>query len=257
MPIQNKPTIQEILADNEFELPVGYTDKDGNLHKTVRLTEMTGLVDEAIADQKVRSNPGKMVTEAIFGVVEGIGTMKTVTKDTIRNLSNADRDFIMLMNYKYSLGDNIEWDGSCEKCGSKFEAQIAVANVDIKYMTQDEPKIYEINLPNGIADSEGKRFKKLFASLPNGIVQERVVPIVQQNPNQAVTQMLALITEDIEGLDFWNIETFQKMSKKDRKHITDVLQKIEVGVDLSPMVSCASCGHTQNSTIPVMTLLGE
>lgn len=257
MPIVLKPTILEILDDNEYELPVGYVDKDGTLHKTVKLREMTGLVDEAIADQKVRGNPGKMVTEAIFGVLESVGTIKNITKDIVRNLNNADRDFIMLMNHKYSLGDEVEWEGNCEKCGDKFEASIHINNLETKYMTQDEPKLFEVVLPKGIADAEGKLHKKLTVSMPNGIVQEKVVPILQQNPNQAVTQMLSLITEDIEGMEYWNIETFQKMSKKDRKHIADTLRKIEVGVDLAPMVSCATCGHAQKSTIPVMTLLGE
>jgi hypothetical protein len=61
---------------------------------------MTGFVDEAISDAKIRTNPGKMVTEALHGVTTKIGTMKSVSKDTIRNLTNVDRDFMLLMNHK-------------------------------------------------------------------------------------------------------------------------------------------------------------
>lgn len=257
MPIQNERTIKEALADNEFELPIGYTDKDGNFHKTVILKEMTGLVDEAISDAKIRSNPGKMVTEALHGVTEKLGTMKNVSKDAIRNLTNTDRDFMLVMNHKVSIGDTIEWNETCPSCNSKFDATIDIDKLSIKYMTEDEPKELTLELPRGVEDAEGKLYKKIRVSLPTGAVQERVIPLVQQNPSQAITQLLVQITEDIEGLSHWNFETFQRMTKKDRNYIGKEVNKTEVGVNLNPMVSCASCGHAYESTIPVMTLLGE
>lgn len=257
MTILNERTIKEVLDDNEFELPIGYTDSDGVLHKTALLKEMTGEVDEAIADQKVRTNAGKMVTEALNGVVERLGTMKRTNKDTIRNLSNVDRDFLLLMNHKVSIGDEIEWLDICPKCDGKFEVHIQIDSIPVKYMTQDEPKIIDLELPSGVKDAEGKVYKKMQISIPTGLVQERIFPLIQQNPNQAVTQMLAIITESIEGLSHYNFETFRKMTKKDRKYIQEQIGKIEVGADLSPEVSCANCGHNYKSTIPVMTLLGE
>lgn len=257
MPIQDTPTIKEVLGDNEFELPIGFTDGDGTLHKTVTLQEMTGYVDEAMSDQKVRSNPGKMLTELIHGVVEKMGSMKTFSKDNARNLSNADRDFILAMNYKVSLGEEVTWEDACGNCGEKFEATIAIDALKVKYMTQDEPKLMKITLPNGIKDGEGNVYKELTVSAPNGLVQERIVPLINQNPNHAATQLMVLITEEIKGLEHWNFETFQKMTKKDRRHIQKEISKVDVGIDLTPMVNCASCGHNYNSQIPIQSLLGE
>lgn len=257
MPILDERTIKEVLDDNEFELPVGYVDGDGVLHKTAKLQEMTGEVDEAIADQKVRTNAGKMVTEALNGVVTNLGTMRKHNKDTIRNLCNPDRDFLLLMNYKVSIGEDVEWTDVCPKCEGKHEVIVNIDSIPVKYMTQDEPKELVLELPNGIKDAEGKVYKKMKVSIPTGMVQERIFPIIQGNPNQAVTQMLAMVTEDIEGLSHWNFETFRKMTKKDRKYISEQLSKVEVGADLAPKVSCANCGHEYKAQIPVMTLLGE
>lgn len=256
MTILEENTLQD-LGHNEFELPIGYTDGDGVLHKRVTLKEMTGLVDEAISDQKIRTNPGKMVTEAILGVVEKLGTLKKVNRDIIRNLTNTDRDFILAMNHLVSIGDVAEWSEECPKCASKFDASIEIESLPVLYMTDDEPRETTLELPGGIKDAEGNVYKKIRVSLPTGLVQEKVLPILQQNPNQAITQMLTLITEEIEGLSHWNFMTFQAMTKKDRKYITTELSKVEVGIDLSPSVSCASCGHTYKSGIPTMTLLGE
>ena len=257
MAIKNERTIKEVLDTDEFELPIGYVDSNGNFHKTVKLQEMTGEVEEAIADAKVRTNGAKIITEAISGVVERLGSMKKFTKNDARNLYVADRDFIILMNHKVSIGDEIEWTEECPRCNGRFDITVEIDNIPIKYATQDEPKIIEIELPNGIKDAEGKVYKKLKVSYPTGMVQERIFPLLQQNPSQAVTQMLALITEDIEGLSHWNYETFRKMTKKDRKAISDALAEKKIGADMNPEVQCASCGYKYKTTIPVMTLLGE
>ena len=256
MPIQETKTLQA-LAHDEFELPIGFTDSEGNFHKTARLREMTGLVEEAITDQKVRNNPAKMVTEALYGVVETLGTKKKVLKDDIKGMTTTDRDFLLLMNHKVSLGDDVEWLEQCPKCEGKFDASVNIDTLPVLYMTEDEPKEMTIELPNGVKDAEGNVYKKVRVSLPTGLVQEKILPLIQQNPSQAITQMLAQITEDIEGLNHWNFTTFQAMTKKDRKHISSEMGKTKVGVDLSPSVACPNCGNTYTTTIPVMTLLGE
>jgi hypothetical protein len=250
-------TIKEILDTNEFELPIGYVDSEGTLHKTVRLTEMTGEVDEALGDAKIRTNSGKMLTEAINGVVVGIGSMKKVKKDDIRNLYNVDRDFILLMNHKVSVGDEIEWTEECERCGKKHDISIDIDNIPVHYMTEAEPKILEFELPVGIKNAEGKVFKKIKVSLPKGTLQERIFPVLQGNPRQAITYILAETVEEIEGLEHYNFETFKKMTKKDRTFIARELNKIELGPNLTPEVICANCGENYETTIPVMTLLGE
>jgi hypothetical protein len=253
----NEQTIKDLLDTNEFELPIGYTDSDGTFHKTVKLQEMTGEVDEALGDAKVRQNAGKMLTEALNGVVERIGTMKSVKKEDIRKLFNPDRDFILLMNHLVSIGEEIEWTEECPSCGKKHDIIVNINNIPVKYMAQDESKIIEMELPNGIKDAEGKVYKKIKFSLPTGEVQERIFPTLQVNPKQAVTHILNMTCEDIVGLSHWNPDTFKKMTKKDRTFISKKLAEIEVGPEMSPKVTCASCSYEYESTIPVMTLLGE
>jgi hypothetical protein len=253
---QKEKTIQTPLEDNEFELPIGI-EINGELHKTVKMTEMTGATEEAIADPKVRSNGGKIITEALFGVTEKIGTLSNVKRDYIRDMTSADRDFMLLMNHKVSVGDEIEYEDECPKCAEKSDVKVNIDNIPVTYMKKEEPKLLKLELPNGVKDAEGKVYKKITLSLPTGRSQEQIFSALQQNPNQAVTLLLNFITEDIEGLSHWNPDTFRNMTKKDRKFISQELGKIEVGADLSPKVTCASCGHVYESTIPVRTLLGE
>jgi hypothetical protein len=254
---QKQKTITEILDTNEFELPIGYTDKEGTLHKTVKLKEMTGEVDEAIADAKVRSNPGKIISEALMGVIESIGTMRKFNKQDVLALSTADRDFMMVMNHKVSVGEEIEYEDNCMSCGKTFDVKVKVDDLTVNYMDKEESRFIDVELPNGIKNAEGQVFKKLKISLPDGRTQEMIAPIAQENRAKAETMMLANIVEDVEGLSHFNYETFQKLGKKDRKHITSELAKLEVGIDLAPKVKCPVCTTEQRSVIPMMVLLGE
>jgi hypothetical protein len=254
---QKEKTITEILDTNEFELPIGYTDSDGTLHKTVKLKEMTGEVDEAIADSRVRTNPGKIISETLMGIIESLGTKKKFTKQDILGLSTADRDFLMVMNHKVSIGDEIEYSDVCISCDKNFEVKVNVDDLEVSYMDKDESRLLDIELPNGIKNAEGKVFKKLKVGFPDGRTQELIAPLAQENKAKAETMMLANIVEDVEGLSHFNFETFQKLGKKDRKFITKELGKLEVGVNLAPKTVCPSCGTEQRTIIPMLTLLGE
>ena len=257
MPILERNTVTN-LEENEFELPIGYIDRDGTLHKTFKLREMTGEVDEAIADKKVRTNAGKIVTELIYGVVESIGTLPRLDRNIIRSLTNVDRDYIVLMNHFYSLGEEVKYTDVCPACGERIEIEVEIARMKAKFMTEDEPrKIVITDLPNGFKDEHGNRYKEMTLSLPNGMLQEKIFSTFDKNPQQAVTQMLAMCTESIKGWDSYRFDDFKNLSKKDRKYISDKLGEIEVGVEMSVEVDCAECGHNFKSAIPLMTLLGE
>jgi hypothetical protein len=253
---KSEPTIKRVLDTDEFELPIGI-EINGEFHKTVKLKEMTGKVEEAIADSKVRNNGGKVITEAINGVIEQLGSLKKHNKNMVRNMYSVDRDYLLLMNHLVSIDDHVKYDDICPSCGGKSEINVNIEDIPVSYLQEDEPKVISLELPRGVKDAEGNVYKKIKVSFPTGVVQERIFNLLQQNPNQAITQMLAFICEDIEGLSHWNPDTFANMTKRDRKFISEELGKVEVGADLTPEVSCANCGHEYKSVIPVRTLLGE
>ena len=257
MAIVSKNTVPN-LAENEFELPVGYVDKSGVFHKTFKLREMTGEVEEAMADKKIRTNPGKMVTEAIYGVLESLGTLPKIDRMIVKQLSNVDRDFILLMNYKYSLGDEIEWVTACPFCDTRIDVKAEVDKFPVKYMTEDEPRLLTVELSTGITNDETQeKHKEITLSFPNGLVQEKVFGTVEKNPAEALSIMLAMCTENIKGLNNWNYETFKKMSKKDRKILNNAINDVEVGAELFAKISCPDCGADHDSVVPFMQLLGE
>lgn len=253
----NIKAILEQLNDDEFLLPVGYTDAEGVLHRRVKLTPMTGESEEMMADAKVRDNAGKMITELLFSIVEELGTVKKVNKEVIRELSTKDRDFLLLKNAQVSIGDEISFVDQCPHCKGKNEIVIDIAGIEVKYLDDGEPREFTFDLPNGYKDRDGKVHKTITVKLPNGRVQERIASVLRVNPAQAVSMMLQLITKKLGTLDFINPEVFKKMTKKDRDFISKQLDAVEVGVSFNIETVCSNCGAEYTTSIPLANLLGE
>ena len=254
---ENIKTIMNELGENEFLLPVGLKDKDGVVHRTITLTPMTGETEEAIADPKVRDNGGKIITALLESVTEKIGTLPRVTKDTIRDLTTIDRDFLLIKNRQVSLGDNISYIDNCPHCRAKNEIHVNLANIEPKYLENEEDRELTFDLPIGYKDANGTVHKEITITLPTGRVQERVAQRVRANPAQATTAMLQLITLKLGTLEFINPDVFKKMTKKDRDFISNKLSELEVGVKFDTEVMCSECGSDFTTSIPLQSLLGE
>ena len=254
---ENIKTIMNELGENEFLLPVGLKDKDGVVHRTITLTPMTGETEEAIADPKVRDNGGKIITALLESVTEKIGTLPRVTKDTIRDLTTIDRDFLLIKNRQVSLGDNISYIDNCPHCRAKNEIHVNLANIEPKYLENEEDRELTFDLPIGYKDANGTVHKEITITLPTGRVQERVAQMVRANPAQATTAMLQLITLKLGTLEFINPDVFKKMTKKDRDFISSKLSELEVGVKFDTEVMCSECGSDFTTSIPLQSLLGE
>lgn len=250
-------SLEAVYADGEYPLPVGYVDNLGQLHKSIRLKPMTGKSDEAIAEPKVRENGGKLVTELIFGVTEGIGTLNRVSKDVIRNLTVADRDYILVKNRIYSLGEIAEYQDKCPHCTGINTIRANLNDLPVNYLDNNEPRELTFDLINGVRNSKGEICKKITVIMPTGVVQERIAPIARVNPAQATTAMLHMVTKSIEGVDFLNPELFRNMTKKDRDYIAKKLAEFGAGIKLTITTVCAECGEEFESTIPLTALLGE
>ena len=254
---ENIKTIMDGLGENEFLLPVGLKDKDGVVHRTVTLTPMTGETEEAIADPKVRDNGGKIITSLLESVTEKVGTLPRVTKDTIRDLTTIDRDFLLIKNRQVSLGDNISYIDNCPHCRARNEIHVNLANIEPKYLENEEDRELTFDLPIGYKDANGTVHKEITITLPTGRVQERVAQMVRANPAQATTAMLQLITLKLGTLEFINPDVFKKMTKKDRDFISNKLSELEVGIKFDTEVMCSECGSEFVTAIPLQSLLGE
>ncbi|MMZ51279.1 hypothetical protein D1872_130140 [compost metagenome] len=254
----NVKTIKEILEAPTLLLPIGFKDQDGKIHREVEIGEMTGQVEEAMSAQAVRNNGGKMITELVLNLTKRLGALTRVKKEHVRSMFLADRDFITLINYIQSVATDefIRWTETCHSCNTKYEVELNYNNINVHYVNHDQPWVVELELPRGIKKGD-QLYKKILVTFPSGEVQEKMAATIMVNPAESITQLLALITEDIEGLDSYSFETFREMVKKDRNAAISFVNNLTVGPDLRTETCCPACGLNRTVTVPATVLLGE
>ena len=250
----NNTVDTNLLDEYTFELPVGYRDGKGNFHKTVTLTEMTGKVESAMMDKKVRNNMGKMLTTLIEGIVEQVGDMPRVLKQDIRLLSVPDRDYLALKNYQLTTGDDIEWEEECPHCKAINVVRTDLSELEVIYLKEGEAERIKVELPKGIKTPEGFA-KTLYFNAPTGIVQETIMETLAEDPTLAMSTTYSMSCAEIEGLKSWTPETFQNLTKKDRTVIRDTLGDIHAGVDLNIECKCHECREEFSGVVPFNRLL--
>jgi len=119
-----KPFLGE--RELEFELPKGYTDKDGVVHTTGKIRFPNGL-DREILDTVARKNLGTANTMLLTRCVSELGTAK-ITDNTLRSLSIRDREYLLKVLQENNFGVNLYIDLTCSSCGEEFKSTLNMVN---------------------------------------------------------------------------------------------------------------------------------
>ena len=107
------------MEEIEFELPRGYTDKEGKLHNTGVLRYATGLDREAL-DKVVSHNPSTANTLLLARCIKSLGTAP-ITDDILRNLSMRDRNHLFSLLRESAFGYDVsDFEIECPSCGREL-----------------------------------------------------------------------------------------------------------------------------------------
>ena len=109
-------------TETEFELPRGYMDNDGNLHRR-GIMRLATAADEILPlkDSRVQANPAYLTIIVLARVVTSLGDLPDVNPRIIENLYAAD------VSYLQTLYQQLNSDGKaltkvvCPQCEHAFE----------------------------------------------------------------------------------------------------------------------------------------
>ena len=123
-----------VKTEYTYELPKGYVDKDGTLHKEVTLREITGADQEAMLNPQLKNNPARMLTALLARVIVKLGTLDKAKIDTsvTTSMFKSDRDFLIMKLKEIDSGPDMEIDVECPECGRKFKAMLDMADFFVK-----------------------------------------------------------------------------------------------------------------------------
>ena len=119
-----------VKTEYTFELPKGYVDAKGLVHREITIREITGADQEAMLNPQLRNNPAKMLTALLARVITRLGTLEGRQVDTTVTAAmlKSDRDFLILKLKEIDSGPEMDIDVECPDCGKKFKAMLDISD---------------------------------------------------------------------------------------------------------------------------------
>ncbi len=112
-----------------FELPKGYVDEAGTLHRH-GIMRLATAADEILPmrDPRVQQNPGYLTIILLSRVITKLGDLRAIDTKTIEKLFTADLAFLQDMYQRINQVEAPSQSVVCSKCGHGFEVPINFTN---------------------------------------------------------------------------------------------------------------------------------
>ena len=115
-------------TEHDFELPMGYLDREGALHRdgTMRLAT---AADEILPlkDPRVQKNPAYLAVLLLSRVITRLGGVEPVTPNVIEGLFSADLAHLQSLYNEINRVDDAERRATCPVCQHVFAVEDAGA----------------------------------------------------------------------------------------------------------------------------------
>jgi hypothetical protein len=115
-----------LQTEFEFTLPVGYIDREGNLHKQ-GIMRLATAMDEItpLNDLRVQSNEAYLVIVLLARVITSLGTLPQVNTSVVENLFAADLAYLQEFYRQINETGKTTRLVLCPHCNGEFEVDLA------------------------------------------------------------------------------------------------------------------------------------
>ena len=115
-----------LKTEFEFELPMGYVDKDGNLHKQGTMRLATAMDEITIInDMRVQSNEAYIVIVLLARVITSLGSLKSINTNVIENMFAADLTYLQEFYRQINESGHTRRTYVCPHCEEPFELDLS------------------------------------------------------------------------------------------------------------------------------------
>ena len=114
-----------LQTEFDFELPIGYVDKEGTLHKTGTMRLATAM-DEItpLNDMRVQSNEAYLIIVLLARVITSLGSLTHINTSVIENLFAADLAYLQAFYQQINETGRTRLEQTCPHCNEKFELDL-------------------------------------------------------------------------------------------------------------------------------------
>lgn len=115
-----------LQTEFEFTLPLGYVDREGNLHKkgTMRLATAMDEISP-LSDMRVQSNEAYLVIVLLTRVITSLGALRHINTSVIENLYAADLAYLQEFYQQINETGQTMRPMTCPHCNETFEVNLA------------------------------------------------------------------------------------------------------------------------------------
>ena len=108
-----------------FNLPRGYVDSEGNLHREGVMRLATAYDEIApMKDPRVQANPGYLVIILLSRVITRLGSLQQINPKVIETLFSADLAFLQDFYRRVNEAGSSRVGVTCPECDAKFEVEV-------------------------------------------------------------------------------------------------------------------------------------
>ena len=117
--------MEDFATEFEFDLPRGYVDVNGTLHKH-GVMRLATAADEILPlrDPRVVQNPGYLTVILLSRVITQLGTVPKVDPRVVERFFSADLAFLQAMYQEINAVEPMQNTCVCPNCGHKFEQPV-------------------------------------------------------------------------------------------------------------------------------------
>jgi len=113
-----------VQTEFEFDLPRGYVDDNGTVHKTGMMRLATAMDEIApLNDPRVRQNEAYLVVILLAQVITRLGTLPKVTPNMIENFYAVDVAYLQDLYRRLNDLEGATLRTTCPNCNHEFEVE--------------------------------------------------------------------------------------------------------------------------------------
>ncbi|MFC0597815.1 hypothetical protein [Streptomyces palmae] len=245
----------------EFELPVGYEDAEGQVHRTAVLRKMTGRDEAIMADKRHRSNGARMISELLGNCLVRLGTIENPGLRVAQQLYSADRHYLLMKLREITFGAEMQATYSCPTCQEATVLVEDLAELEVVRLGGDEVlEDLVVRLEDGYVDRSGTVFDVLVFRYPTGVDEERIAAASRDNASRGKNALMARCLKSMGDMPRPRLEAlgsavFSDMTLSDRRLIDQAMLSRGLGVSMQRSVNCGGCGRDYDAAIDMSNFL--
>lgn len=232
-------------------LPVGYHNPvNGLVARKVTLRKMTGKEEVLMADPSLQSNGGKLITALLTNCIIALEGVHPVDAAVVRQLTSADRNFLLLELRRLTFGDEMEARYRCPYCPQAVSTSVLedLSTLEVKEMDDGDTGNIQVVIRDGYQDPDGNWHYELVFGLPTGADEEVAASRPENNAARQRDALLARCLTKVGELEekrirAMGIRILADLSMGDRQLIQQTIDASAPGPDLIRTVQCIQCGE--------------